>query len=166
MSRKHENFSYYYGIKCAPEQWKFYYNGTLIPLECEKTSTLAQLCIAGRKREAEDMLKRMLRAEEKRGSIAGKCIAFFKKGSDEEYYFTQQLMYNPNNIQSALYSYKEWKRYIKKQDCQLTVGYELTTGEFVPGGENKGVRKQVRETVDLSRLHSVTIVRNDLMFIK
>lgn len=161
MSRKHENFSYNYGWRTATEQWRFFLNGKYIHLDMETQSSLACMCLAGKEKEAEDELKRILRKDEKKPRVVGKCICFFKKDSDE-FYYTQQLRYNPNDIQDALRCYKEWKRYIKDKDCILETGYELSEGEFNPFGENKTKSKTVTSVVDITRCRSINIVRKTL----
>lgn len=162
MARKHENFTYNYGWRTAPEQWRFYLNEKYIPLDNNTRSKLACMCLSGRVKETEDELKRILRKEEKQPRIVGKCICFFKKDSDE-FYYTQQLRYNPNDIKDALRCYKEWKRYIQEKNCILETGYELSEGEFNPFGENKSKSRTVTSVVDLNRCRSISIVRK-MMF--
>lgn len=161
MARKHENFNYDYGFRTAPEQWRFYLNGRYIPLDTQKQIDLACMCLAGNVKEAEDELKRILRKDEKKPRVVGKCICFFKKDSDE-FYYTQQLRYNPNDIQDALRCYKEWKRYIKDKHCVLETGYKLSEGEFNPFGENKAKSRTVTSVVDLTRCRSISVVRETI----
>lgn len=161
MTRKHENFNYDYGFRTAPEQWRFYLNGKYIPLEHSTKNRLACMCLSGKIKESEDELKRILRAEEKKSRIVGKCICFFKKDSNE-FYYTQQLMYNPNDIQDALRCYKAWKQYIKSKECILETGYEITEGDFNPFGDNKTETKTVTSIVDLTRCRSISVVRENI----
>lgn len=161
MARKHENFNYDYGWRTAPEQWSFYLNEKYIPLDHEKRNSLACMCLSGKTKEAEDELKRLLRAEEKKPRVVGKCICFFKKDSDE-FYYTQQLRYNPNDIHDALRCYKEWKRYIKSKDCILENGYEVTEGNFNPFGDNKTETRTVTSVVDLTRCRSISVIRKSM----
>ena len=161
MARKHENFNYDYGWRTAPEQWRFYLNGKYIPLDTQTQSNLACMCLSGKVKEAEDELKRILRKDEKKPRVVGKCICFFKKDSDE-FYYTQQLRYNPSDIQDALRCYKEWKRYIKDKNCILETGYELSEGEFNPFGENKAEHRTVTSVVDLTRCRSISVVRQTI----
>ena len=135
--------------------------GKYIPLDTQTQSDLACMCLAGKVKEAEDELKRILRKDEKKPRIVGKCICFFKKDSNE-FYYTQQLRYNPSDIQDALRCYKEWKRYIKDKNCILETGYELSEGEFNPFGENKAEHRTVTSVVDLTRCRSISVVRQTI----
>ena len=108
MARKHEKFSYNYRWRTAPEQWNFFYNGKRIDLDTDTRNNLACLCISGKIKEAEDMLKRMLRKEEKQDRVQKHCIAFFEVDSDR-FYYTQDLAYDKNDLHDALRCYKEWK---------------------------------------------------------
>ena len=157
MARKHENFRWC-GYKYAPESVEFFLNGNRINLPKTDRSRIGYLVICGKNKEVEDELKRILRREEKKSRVVGKCICFFKKDSDE-FYYTQQLRYNPNDIKDALRCYKEWKRYIMDKNCILETGYELTEGEFNPFGENKAKTKVITSVVDLSRCRSIDVVR-------
>ena len=47
MARKHENFSYNYGWKTAPEQWNFFFNEKRIDMDTDTRNNLACLCIYG-----------------------------------------------------------------------------------------------------------------------
>lgn len=161
MARKHENFTYNYGWKTAPEQWRFYLNKKEIHLDYNTRTNLANMCLTGRIKDAEDELKRMLRKEEKNPLIVGKCICFFKKDSDE-FYYTQQLLYNPQNIHEALKAYKEWKRYIKEKDCVLETEYTITEGEFSPFRKNNTKTRIIENKVDLTKFKTINIVRKPL----
>ena len=160
MARKHENFRWS-GYKYAPESVRFSLNGKRLNLPEEVRSKAAYLACCGKNKEVIDELKRALRKEEKQPRIVGKCICFFKKDSNE-FYYTQQLRYNPNDIQDALRCYKEWKRYIESKDCILEVGYEVTEGEFNPFGDNKPTIKAVTSVVDLTRCRSIRIIRESI----
>ena len=160
MARKHENFRWG-GYKYAPESVGFSLNGKRLNLPEEVRSRIAYLAICEKNKEAEDELKRILRKDEKKPRIVGKCICFFKKDSDE-FYYTQQLRYNPSDIQDALRCYKEWKRYIKDKNCILETGYELSEGEFNPFGENKAEHRTVTSVVDLTRCRSISVVRQTI----
>lgn len=158
MARKHENFSYNYGWKTAPEQWHFYLNGKVIHLDSNTKSRLACLCIAGNVKETEDELKRILRKEEKQNTINKKCIAFFENGS-KYFYYTMQLAFNPNNKAEALYSFKEWKRYIISHNNQLET-MQVTSGYITPYGATEGKTETEEHVIDLSRKCFVNIFRN------
>lgn len=160
MARKHENFGWY-GYKYTPESVVFTLNGKRLYLPDDERNKIAYLVICGRKREALDELKRILRKEEKQPLVIGKCICFFKRNSNE-FYYTQQLQYQPDNIQDALRCYKEWKRYIKSKECILETGYEVTEGEFELCGDNKGQTRLISNVVDLTRCRSINIIRNNI----
>lgn len=160
MARKHERFAWG-GYKYAPETVEFSFNGKRLNLPDEVKSSLAYLAVCGRDKEVIDGLKRILRKEEKQPRIIGKCICFFREGSNE-YYYTQQLRYKPDNIQDALWCYKEWKRYIESKNCMLEVGYTVTEGEFNPFGENKAERREVIRKVDLSRCRTINVARQSI----
>lgn len=160
MARKHENFGWR-GYKYAPESFEFFLNGRKINLPEEDKSKIAYLVVCGKTKYAEDELKRVLRKEEKKPRVVGKCICFFKKDSDE-FYYTQQLRYDPNDIWDALRCFKEWKRYIKEKKCILETGYEVTEGEFNPFGKNKAETKTITSVVDLTRCRSIRVVRETI----
>lgn len=60
MARKHEKFSYNYGWRTAPEQWNFFYNGKRINLDSNTRNTLACMCLSGKVKEAEEILRDMI----------------------------------------------------------------------------------------------------------
>lgn len=95
MKRKY-NFKWS-GYKYAPETIGFSLNGKHLNLPEETRSNLAYLAICGRNKEVIEELKRIVRAEEKKPIIKGKCICFFAENSDK-YFYTQQLLYNPDDI--------------------------------------------------------------------
>ena len=158
--RKHENF-HWSGYKYAPESVEFFLNGKHINFPEEVRRRLAYLAVCGENEKLLIELKRALRAEEKKSRIVGKCICFFKKDSNE-FYYTQQLRYNPDDLHDALRCYKEWKRYIQSKNCVLETEYEVTEGEFNPYGESKAKRKTVTNVVDLTRSRSISIVRESI----
>ena len=158
--RKHENF-HWGGYKYAPESVGFYINGKHINFPEEVRSRLAYLAVCGENEKLLIELKRALRAEEKKPRVVGKCICFFKKDSNE-FYYTQQLRYNPDDLYDALRCYKEWKRYIQSKNCMLETGYEVTEGEFNPYGDSKAKRKTVTSIVDLKRCRSISVIREPI----
>lgn len=158
--RKHENFSWR-GYKYAPESIRFSMNGKYLNLPEDIRSNIAYLVVCGKNKEAIDELKRVVRKDEKKPLIICKCICFFKKDSNE-FYYTRQLSYNPNDLQDALMCYKEWKRYIQSKNCIIETGYEVTKGEFTPFGENNVKTNVVTCVVDLTRRRTINIVREAL----
>lgn len=157
MSRKHEIFNYDYGIKLAPEQWSFYLNNKAIRLDNNTRSTLARLCIAGKVKEAEDVLKRLLRKEEKKVNDYI-CIGFFVKNS-RRYYFSQDLKCHRNDLQSKLYAYKEWKRYIQKRNNTLQAA-TVTSGYITPDGISKGIKEDNGDLIDITRGCIIKLMEN------
>ncbi len=126
MARKHENFTYNYGWRTAPEQWSFYLNGKRIRLDHENRNKLACMCLLGKVKEAEDELKRLLRKEEKQQHDFV-TFGFYGKNS-KEFYFTEQLQAHRTDQAEKLRIYKEWKRYII-EDCNGRLQpFTVTTG--------------------------------------
>lgn len=155
MARKHDKFSYNYGWRTAPEQWNFYWNNKLIRLDHNTRSEVALLMLSGKETEAEAILKRLLRKQEKEDSYI--CIGFFGVNSNQ-YYFTQQLKCSRNDMQGKLYSYKEWKHYIQSKDCDLST-YEVTSGYFIPNGKMTGKKEEVHNKIDLNRPVFIRLIR-------
>lgn len=153
MSRKHDRFSYTYGWKTAPEQWKFYWNNKLIQLDNNTRLSVACLMLCGKEREAEAILKRILRKQEKEDNYI--CIGFYGVDSTQ-YYFTQQLKCKRNDLQTKLYIYKEWKRYIQSKDCDLST-HTVTSGYLMPDG--KMTEKKTEETHNMVDLKRPIIIR-------
>lgn len=148
MARKHEEFTYS-GYKYSPESFRFYMNGKYINLDAQSAHDIACMVISGRKKEAEDTLKRILRNAEKETNDYI-CIGFYGVNSDT-YYFTQDLKCNKNNLQDKLHAYKEWKRYIKSKNCDLST-HTVTSGLLTPDGKMTKEREEnVLDKVDLSR---------------
>lgn len=148
MSRKHENFSYK-GYKYSPEAWRFYYNGKYIYLEVQTISSLAQMIIAGKRKEAEDALKRLLRKEEKRPHD---YITFGFYGKDStEFYYTSQLKAHRTDLAEKLRIYKKWKRYII-EDCNGRLQpFTVTTGYITPDGNTKATEEDTSVLIDTYR---------------
>lgn len=157
MARKHEKFSYNYGWKTAPEQWNFFYNGKRINLDDNTRDTLACMCISGKVKETEDILKRMLRKEEKQDRVQKYCIAFFEVNSDR-FYYTQNLAYDKNDLQDALRCYKEWKQYILSKGCELETEFKTISGYITPDGYSNGKDITEHHLIDLTRCHTVKLV--------
>ena len=154
MARKHESFSYDYGLKYAPEQWRFYYNGKYIPLDHETRNHLALLCISGRIKEAEDDLKRLLRAEEKLDNDYV-TFGFFGDGGNE-YYYTLQLIAQKTDLDEKLRIYKPWKNYIRKQCKGYLLPFKVTTGFITPFGEEEKTKNR-GVLIDLKRPISIDV---------
>jgi len=160
MKRKY-NFKWS-GYKYAPETIGFSLNGKHLNLPEETRSNLAYLAICGRNKEVIEELKRIVRAEEKKPIIKGKCICFFAENSDK-YYYTQQLLYNSDDIYDALRAYKEWKRYIKSKNCILDEPIAIAEGTFNPCGVNKPIETRTEcNKIDLKHYRSVSIIRRSI----
>lgn len=156
MARKHDKFSYSYMWRLAPEQWNFYWNNKLIQLDNNTRSQVACLMLEGKETEAEAILKRLLRKQEKEDSYI--CIGFY--GVDNsQYYFTQQLKCRRNNLQEKLYSYKEWKRYIQSKDCDLST-HTVTSGYLTPDGKmTEGKTEETHNKIDLKKPCIIKLVK-------
>lgn len=159
MARKHEKFSFTHGWKTAPESYKFYLNGNIINLEYNIRNKLGYMCACGDIKKAEDELKRLLRKEEKRSGICGKCVAFYVLDG-KKYVYSQAFLYNPYNRDEALSMYKQWKQYIKENDNKIATSVRITSGFVTPYGVTKGEDKTEEYTIDLSRGCLITITRN------
>lgn len=156
MARKHDKFSYRYGWKTASEQWEFYWNGKLIHLDSNIRSTLACLILEGKETEADAILKRELRKQEKEESYI--CIGFFGKNSNQ-FYFTQELMCRRNDLQGKLHAYKEWKHYIEARACNLALS-TVTSGYLQANGKmSEGKQEKSKDIVDLNRPCIIRLVK-------
>lgn len=149
MARKHENFSYDYGWKSAPEQWSFYYNKKYIPLNRDTRNRLACMCLSGKVKEAEDELKRLLRKEEKKPSDLV-TFGFYGKNS-KDFYFTKQLIAHRSDLPEKLRIYKEWKRYIIENCNGRLQPFTVTTGYFTPYGTEKAIEEDAGIEIDTKR---------------
>lgn len=159
MARKHEKFSLTYGLKTAPESYKFHLNGKMINLDYSTRSKLGYMCACGKIKEAEIELKRLLRKEEKRSALCGRCVAFHVIGGNR-YVHSQDFLYNPNNRSEALAMYKKWKHYIQERDNKLPEPVRITKGYVTPYGMTKCKDVTEEFTVDLSRKRIIKVVRN------
>ena len=157
MARKHEKFTYSYGWRTAPEQWCFGWNHKPINLDSDTRSTVACLMLEGKESEAEAILKRKLRKQEKEESYI--CIGFFGKNSDQ-FYFTQDLKCKRNDLQGKLYTYKEWKRYIKMRDCDLAVSTVVSGHMQADGKMSEGIKEKSKDIVDLNRPCIIRLVKS------
>lgn len=156
MARKHEKFAYKYGWRTAPEQWRFYWNNKLIQLDHDTRLTIACLMLAGEETEAEAILKRMLRKQEKEESYI--CIGFFGENSSM-FYFTQQLKCKRNDFQGKLYAYKKWKHYIQSKDCNLST-YTIKSGSLTPYGKMTDEKAEERHNkIDLNKPVIIRLVK-------
>lgn len=156
MARKHEKFSYSFGWRTAPEQWHFGWNEKSIQLDNSIRSQLAMLMIQGEETKAEDILKRILRKQEKEESYV--CIGFYSENG-KEYYFTQDLKCRSDDLQDKLLAYKEWKRYIKERNCDLTT-HTVTSGCLMQDGKmSEGKEEAVYNRIDLSKPCTIKLVK-------
>lgn len=158
MSRKHENFTYSYNYKTAPEQWCFYYNGNYIPLDSEYRNRLVILCLSGKRKEAEDELKRLLRKEEK--EIHNYVTYGFYGKNSNNFYFSKQLKAHDNNINEKLFVYREFKKYIEERNGYLQP-FIVTTGYVTPNGNEK-IKMDKGVLIDLERKICIRITDDTL----
>ena len=107
--------------------------------------------------EAEDILKRMLRKEEKQDRVQKHCIAFFEVDSDR-FYYTQDLAYDKNDLQDALRCYKKWKQYILSKGCELETEFKTVSGYVTPCGYSRGKDITEHHLIDLTRCCTVKLV--------
>lgn len=149
MARKHENFAYNHGWRTAPEQYNFFLNRKLIHLDSDTRNSLACLVIYGNKKEAEDKLKRMLRAEEKKINNFV-TIGFFYKGEDKRYVYTKDLIARRTDQQDMLRIYKAFKTYCEKLNCEVST-HTVTSGFVTPYGMEKVETHETKELVDTSK---------------
>ena len=154
MARKHDKLFKYGGYRYAPEQWGFSYNGKQINLDTDTKTTLAMLVISGKRKEAEDELKRLLRKEEKQINDFV-TFGFFGKNSNK-YYFTSQLSAHRNNLAEKLRIYKEWKRYIIEDKNGKLQPFVVTSGYFTPYGTEEKREEDTSIVIDFKR-HGCTI---------
>lgn len=156
MARKHDKFTYSYGWRTAPEQWNFYWNDKLIRLDNDTRSTIACFMLSGKEAEAEAILKRLLRKQEKEENYI--CISFYRANSTQ-YYFTQQLRCISNHLQEKLYAYKEWKRYIKSKNCVLST-HTVTSGYLMPDGKmTEEKTEEIHNKIDLKRPVTIRLIK-------
>lgn len=165
MARKHEKFSFTHGWQTAPESYQFYLNGELINLDCNTRNKLGYMCACGDIKKAEAELKRLLRKEEKRSGICGKCVAFYVL-NEKKYVYSQNFLYNPYNRDEALLMYKGLKHYIEGNGNKIASSVRTTSGFVTPFGVTKGEDMTEEYDIDLSRRFLITITRNpkDVMF--
>lgn len=156
MARKHDKFSYSYGWRTAPEQWKFYWNDKLIHLDRETRSSVSNLMLQGKETEAEAILKRELRKQEKEEAYI--CIGFFGKNS-KQLYLTQDLRCTRNDLQGKLHAYKEWRHYIEMRDCDLALN-TVTSGYLQADGKmSEGKTEESKDIVDLKRPCIIRLIK-------
>lgn len=159
MARKHEKFSFTHGWRTAPESYKFYLNGEPINLDDNTRNKLGYMCACGEFKKAEAELKRLLRKEEKRSEICGKCVAFYVLNG-KKYVYSQFFLYAPYNRDEAISMYKQWKQYIKENDNKIATSVRTTSGFVTPYGATKCEDMTEEYTIDLSRGCLITIIRN------
>ena len=156
MARKHEKFSYNYGWKTAPETWSFYWNNKLIQLDNNTRSQVALLMLSGKETEAEAILKRLLRKQEKEEGYI--CIGFFAENG-KDYYFTQDLKCKRNDLQDKLLAFKRWKNYIESMNGCLST-HTVTSGYFTPNGRmTEGKEEAPNNKIDLKKPCIIRLVK-------
>lgn len=162
MARKHDNLFKYGGYRYAPEQWGFSYNGKPLKLDPDTKSTLAQMIISGKKKEAKDILKRLLRKEEKK---LNDLVTYGFYGKDSmEFYFTQSITAHKGNLAEKLRAYKEWKRYITEECNGKLLLYEATTGYITPKGLEMEQKEDKSIIIDFNRPGCTVRLINESIF--
>lgn len=163
MGRKHENFTYQYGWKTAPEQYRFFINGKLINLASDIRNKLGYMVICGKSKEAEDELKRLLRKEEKKNNDFV-TIGFFYKENNKRYVYTMDLIAKRNDKKEMLSIYKRFKDYCKKQNCKVST-HTVTSGFITPYGTEQTTIKNTEELVDVNKPCLIKVEYGSRMFI-
>lgn len=132
----------------APEQSTFLVNGKIYaPRYSQLAHDLGCLIIEGKKKEAEDIIKRDIRKQlrEKRTCTIG----FFEKDNNRIFY-TTQLRATEDDLNEKLRIFKEWKRYCESKNCILAT-HEISEGSFIPGKKSKVQSHYSEDVVDLRR---------------
>ena len=134
--------------KPAPEQSVFYVDGKVFsPMYTQLSHDLGMLVVEGKKKEAEDKIKRIVRAQRLKKR---RCtIGFYEQGTNR-FFYTFQLLADDTNLQEKLRVYKEWKRYCESVGCIMKT-HEVTSGKFIPGEKSNSEVKIIKEIADLTR---------------
>lgn len=142
MSRKHENFAYCRkgnGEWYDASQYTFYFNNKVISLDYNMQSDLAYLCVQGKKKEAEDELKRILRKQEKQ-KIKFVTYGFNLEDNPKEYVWSPSpwMAARIDNIQDRLRVYKRMKHdfFVKNEGYYIEHNVIVEQGSFNPFGKN------------------------------
>lgn len=155
MARKHEKFSYTHGLRYAQEQWNFYWNEKRIRLDSDTKNSIAAHMIKGEEVKAEAILKRLLRKQEKEESYI--CIGFV--GEDKsKYYFTKQLKCKRNDLHGKLYAYKQFKKFLLKNNSEVLT-QTIKSGYITPVGKEIENIKEYKEKIDITKPCIVKLVK-------
>ncbi len=138
----------YCGYKYAPEQCSVYVNNQLYAKAgTQAAHDITLLLIAGKKKEAADMIKREIRKEAKKPEYI--TIGFFEEGT-RRYFFTRQLYARRDNLPEKLRIYKEYKHFLQDHDGIVNT-YTVSTGAIIPGQNAAPETKVITEKADLKR---------------
>jgi len=133
MKKNKKSFWDYIAITCyryAPESFRAYAvlsfsNGnknipeyTQIKLDNEETSRCGNAFCCGGRKQAITELKKIIRQKIKQQKQLA-TIGFFDAEYPKQYYFTQQLRANKNNINDMLWAYKRFKNYVLENNCKF-----------------------------------------------
>lgn len=135
--------------KWAPEQSGFSVDGKVFaPPYSRLASELGVLVIEGRKKEAEDRIKRIIRSQYKKPR---RCtIGFYEKGT-KRFFYTSQLIADDSSLSEKLRVYKQWKQYCKDQNCIMHT-HDVTQGAVIPGQPlEKGKVIEIKGIADIRR---------------
>lgn len=139
----------YCGYKYAPEQCSVFLNNRLYAKAgTQAAHDITLLLIAGKEKEAADIIKRQLRKEAKKPAYI--TIGYYQEGSKSRYFFTRQLIARRDDLPEKLRIYKEWKHFIKSNNCIVNT-YELNAGEVKPGHISAPKKQIIEERADIKR---------------
>lgn len=134
--------------KYAPESFRCSVNGKCLDMDSQMASRLGQMVVCGRKKEAEDEIKRIVRKN--RNQRRRVTFGFFKANGSRDYMFTRELGAYDDDLQDKLRIYKRWKEYCLSRDCDLATHF-VTSGKITPDGATKGEVRESSDIVDITR---------------
>ena len=156
MRKEKEKYAYV-GYKNAPESINFTLNGKLLELPEEVRSNLAYLAVCGRHKEVTDGLKRFVRKERRTAAISYVTYGFYEVDGNQ-FYYTKDLLARPYDLQDRVRVYKNWKHYLKDNDCIATY-YTVEEGTVAPGITSKPAVSAQAMRVDLNRPVRIRFLR-------
>ena len=115
----------------APESFRCSVDGK--PFFPQDPSHFGCLLFAGRGKEAEDEIKRIVRAQRRAPRLV--TIGFRSAENPRRYFFTRSLSAREDSLEERLDAFREWKKYILSRDGVVET-YSVEEGDFVPGKAN------------------------------
>ncbi len=146
---KEMKFDIKYAVnRYAPEQSTFLVNGKIYaPRYSQLAHDLGCLIIEGKRKEAEDIIKRDIRKQLKAKRTC--TIGFYEKDNNRVFY-TTQLTAPEDDLQGKLQIFKEWKSYCESKNCIMAT-HEISEGSFIPGKKSQGKSRYSEDVVDLRK---------------